>query len=73
MIKSWAALRNTNAVYVILVGDLTRISRNGIGDLDECNGKTVDGSYRYYITKNYPYILGCFRGSPDESFFKGRN
>lgn len=42
----------------------------GLGDLDECNGMLLDGNYRYYITDEYPYILGCFSGTPDESFFK---
>ncbi|MEO1646062.1 MAG: YHYH protein, partial [Chloroflexota bacterium] len=42
----------------------------GSGDLDECNGMTVDGVYGYYITDSYPYALGCFRGTPDESFRK---
>ena len=42
----------------------------GYGDLDECNGMTVDGVYGYYITDSFPYILGCFSGTPDESFNK---
>lgn len=35
-------------------------------DLDECHGRnsTLNGvqAYRYYITRQYPYILGCFKG-----------
>jgi len=42
----------------------------GAGDLDECNGMTVDGAYGYYVTDAYPWVLGCFRGTPDESFTK---
>ena len=42
----------------------------GLGDLDECNGMSIDGSYRYYITDEYPYVLGCFSGTPDVSFVK---
>ncbi len=42
----------------------------GIGDLDECNGMLLDGVYGYYITDNYPYVLGCFSGTPDPSFTK---
>ena len=42
----------------------------GSGDLDECNGMVVNGSYRYYVTETYPWILGCFRGSIDDSFEK---
>lgn len=44
----------------------------GAGDLDECNGMTTaDGVYGYYVTDTYPWVLGCFRGSPDPSFNKG--
>jgi len=42
----------------------------GYGDLDECNGMTINGVYGYYITTGYPYILTCFKGSPDTSFNK---
>ncbi len=38
------------------------------GDLDECNGMTVDGQYGYYVTDTYPWVLKCFVGTPDESF-----
>ena len=41
------------------------------GDLDECNGMTVDGVYGYYVTDTYPWVLACFKGTPDESFRKG--
>lgn len=40
------------------------------GSLDKCNGQTVNGEYGYYVTKTYPYIMGCYTGSPDYSFFK---
>lgn len=40
------------------------------GDLDECNGMTVDGVYGYYITDGFPYVLTCFKGTPDSSFDK---
>lgn len=40
------------------------------GDLDECNGMTINGVYGYYITDGYPYILSCFKGIPDSSFNK---
>ncbi len=40
------------------------------GDLDECNGMVQDGVYGYYITDGYPYVLGCFKGTPDASFNK---
>jgi len=42
----------------------------GHGDLDSCNGMTVNGVYGYFITDGYPYILNCFSGTPDASFDK---
>jgi len=42
----------------------------GVGDLDECNGMMRDGSYGYYVTDGYPWVIGCFRGTPDASFRK---
>lgn len=42
----------------------------GEGDLDACNGMTLNGVYGYYITDNYPYVLACFTGTPDSSFNK---
>ncbi|MGL4237243.1 YHYH protein [Tabrizicola sp.] len=44
----------------------------GAGDLDECNGMTVDGQYGYYVTDTYPWVMGCFSGTPDPSFAKRR-
>ncbi len=40
------------------------------GDLDECNGMIIGGSYGYFVTDTYPWVIGCFRGTPDESFRK---
>ncbi|XP_019613981.1 PREDICTED: uncharacterized protein LOC109461943, partial [Branchiostoma belcheri] len=31
-------------------------------DLDECHGRLVDGRYRYHVTADFPYFLGCFKG-----------
>jgi len=42
----------------------------GAGDLDECNGMTRDGSYGYYVTDAFPWVLGCFVGTTDSSFDK---
>ncbi len=42
----------------------------GEGDLDRCNGMTVDGQYGYYVTPSYPWVLNCFVGTPDPSFNK---
>lgn len=32
------------------------------GQLDECNGVTVNGEYIYLITDNYPYVPRCLMG-----------
>ena len=40
----------------------------GFGDLDECNGMQVDGVYGYFVTDNFPYIMGCLKGAIDPSF-----
>ena len=40
------------------------------GDLDKCNGMTVDGQYGYYVTTSYPWVLNCLVGAPDSSFDK---
>jgi len=43
----------------------------GSGDLDECNGMMRGGIYGYYVTDSYPWMLACFKGTPDSSFNKG--
>lgn len=40
----------------------------GEGDLDECNGMTVNGQYGYYVTDAFPWLVGCLTGSLDSSF-----
>ena len=43
-------------------------------DLDKCHGRCgVDGKYRYHMTKPYPYIMGCFRGTPMEFTMSGED
>ena len=44
--------------------------RAGSGDLDDCNGRTVNGRYGYFVTNTYPWIMKCFKGTPDISFRK---
>ncbi|MEM7798296.1 MAG: YHYH protein [Chloroflexota bacterium] len=36
------------------------------GDLDECNGTTLNGQYVYLITTDYPYISRCLMGTFSE-------
>lgn len=44
----------------------------GLGDLDQCNGMIQDTVYGYVVTATYPHVIGCFSGTPDESFAKRR-
>ena len=37
------------------------------GDLDECNGITIDGEYLYIVTDTYPYISRCVMGAIDSA------
>jgi len=34
----------------------------GHGDLDECNGITVNGKYMYIVTNTFPYVSRCLMG-----------
>lgn len=36
----------------------------GATDRDMCNGATVEGSYVYVATKEFPYVLGCYGPAP---------
>ena len=40
------------------------------GDLDECNGTTIDGEYVYLLTDDYPYVGRCVMGESSE--FRGQ-
>lgn len=42
----------------------------GLGDLDECNGMTVNGVYGYYIIDAFPWLINCYAGTPNTSFRK---
>lgn len=50
----------------------------GLGDLDECNGRTgvtpeyPNGTYYYVLTYDYPNVPRMFRGTPDTSFERRR-
>ena len=39
----------------------------GSGDLDECNGITIDGDYMYLVTAEFPYISRCLMGDYEEA------
>ncbi len=38
------------------------------GDLDSCNGMTVDDQYGYYVTDTFPWVIRCLSGTPDPTF-----
>ncbi|CAH1272835.1 Hypp4949 [Branchiostoma lanceolatum] len=40
-------------------------------DLDECHGRQVNGQYRYHVTSDFPYFLGCFKGAPVDAQITG--
>lgn len=50
---------------------------NGLGDLDECNGRFgptpeyPDGTYYYMITSDFPKVPNCFMGSPEDDWIIG--
>ena len=44
----------------------------GSGTLDECNGATVSGTYRYYATDSYPFFPRCFKGVIEGRFMSRR-
>lgn len=29
---------------------------------------TIDGKYAYYVTDTFPWVINCFKGTPDPSF-----
>jgi hypothetical protein len=35
---------------------------DGYGDLDACNGITIDGKYMYVVTAEFPYVSRCLMG-----------
>lgn len=45
--------------------DAYTYSAGDANTLDACNGRTdSSGNYGYYITEAFPYILGCYKGTP---------
>ncbi|MEM9338822.1 MAG: YHYH protein [Bacteroidota bacterium] len=51
---------------------------DGLGDLDECNGRQgvtpeyPDGTYYYVITADFPVTPNCFFGTPDDDWKIGK-
>ena len=40
----------------------------GFGDLDECNGAVVNGTYKYFATDTYPFFPRCLFGKEITKF-----
>lgn len=40
---------------------------DGSGDLDSCNGTTIDGTYAYLVTTEYPFVGRCLNGEYTET------
>ncbi|XP_033096219.1 uncharacterized protein LOC117100554 [Anneissia japonica] len=52
-------------IYGPIDEDGTRLTSD---DLDDCHGKmSSGGEYRYHTTDDFPYILGCFKGTVEIS------
>lgn len=45
--------------------------KKGLGQLDECNGIELNGTYTYFITEEYPYVSRCLKGVFKEVRRKG--
>ncbi|MEM7104937.1 MAG: YHYH protein [Bacteroidota bacterium] len=43
----------------------------GLGQLDECNGTEINGTYAYFVTDEYPYMSRCLKGAFTETRPKG--
>jgi hypothetical protein len=39
---------------------------DSLGDLDECNGTTINGTYVYIVTDEFPYVSRCLMGEYEE-------
>ncbi len=50
----------------------------GAGDLDQCNGRTCvtpeypEGTYAYFVTREWPFVPRWIRGTVNDSFRPGR-
>ncbi|APZ46832.1 hypothetical protein BW723_11300 [Polaribacter reichenbachii] len=43
----------------------------GSGDLDECNGITINGEYIYLVTNEFPYVSRCLMGQVEQQEIRG--
>ena len=47
---------------------------DGLGDLDPCNGRVgitpefPEGTYAYFLTKSWPVVPRCYKGTPSNDF-----
>lgn len=50
-----------NPIYGPKASDFSSLITSA--DLDACHGRFKDGRYRYHITADFPYTLGCYKGT----------
>jgi len=65
---AWDPADNADAANVYPPGEegaYHYMAKNGVEYLDKCNGRFgPDGKYRYHATADFPYLLGCYMGTP---------
>ena len=44
----------------------------GSGDLDQCNGGMLNGTFVYFVTDKFPFYPRCLWGEPSPDFARGR-
>ncbi len=50
------------------------VDKSGVEYLDRCNGRIgPDGTYGYHATSSFPYIMGCYAGTPNANFVTNGN
>jgi hypothetical protein len=62
-------IERSKSVATVVLGTLTLVLA-GCGDDDSSMER--NGSYGYYVTGTDPWVIGCFVGTPDDSFRKAR-
>ena len=49
-----------NPIYGPNASDFSELLTSA--DLDACHGRFIVGRYRYHITADFPYAIGCHKG-----------
>ena len=56
-----------NPIYGPKASDKTELLTSA--DLDECHGRFVNEEYRYHITADFPYSVGCYKGEYNDFIY----